>query len=73
MATHFAKNVRGRHFIVTGGYGGIGVETVKALLVAGGRVTVAARSDATRRVRGRNADVNLRRQKQWQSSGRHCR
>jgi len=32
---------------VTGGYGGIGVETVKALLVAGGRVTVAAR-DPTR-------------------------
>mmetsp|Transcript_1183 Transcript_1183/g.2048 ORF Transcript_1183/g.2048 Transcript_1183/m.2048 type:complete len:308 (-) Transcript_1183:54-977(-) len=47
VATHFAKNVRGRHFIVTGGYGGIGVETVKALLVAGGRVTVAAR-DPTR-------------------------
>src|SRR3569623_3134812 len=35
-----------RNYIVTGGYSGIGLETVRALAGAGGHVTVPARSRA---------------------------
>ena len=37
-------DLSGRHYIVTGGYSGIGLETVRALAEAGGQVTVPARS-----------------------------
>ncbi len=37
-------DLAGREAIVTGGYSGIGLETVRALLAAGARVTVPARS-----------------------------
>ena len=38
------QDLTGRHYIVTGGYSGIGLETVRALAGAGGHVTVPARS-----------------------------
>ncbi|MES2043327.1 MAG: oxidoreductase [Pseudomonadota bacterium] len=37
-------DLAGRNYIVTGGYSGIGLETVRALAGAGGHVTVPARS-----------------------------
>lgn len=37
-------DLSGRHFVVTGGYSGIGLETVRALMGAGAAVTVPARS-----------------------------
>ena len=37
-------DLSGRHYIVTGGYSGIGLETVRALAEAGAQVTVPARS-----------------------------
>jgi NAD(P)-dependent dehydrogenase (short-subunit alcohol dehydrogenase family) len=37
-------DLTGKHFIVTGGYSGIGIESVKALAGAGAEVTVPARS-----------------------------
>lgn len=37
-------DLTGRNYIVTGGYSGIGLETVRALAGAGGHVTVPARS-----------------------------
>lgn len=39
-------DLTGRNFIVTGGYSGIGLETVRALVNAGASVTVPARSRA---------------------------
>ena len=42
-------DLQGRNYIVTGGYSGIGLETVRALVEAGASVTVPARSpDAAR-------------------------
>ena len=40
------RDLSGRDYIVTGGYSGLGLETVRALVDAGGRVTVPARSRA---------------------------
>ncbi|HEV2865332.1 MAG TPA: oxidoreductase [Allosphingosinicella sp.] len=37
-------DLSGRNYIVTGGYSGIGIETVRALVAADGQVTVPARS-----------------------------
>lgn len=37
-------DLSGRNYVVTGGYSGIGVETVRALVESGGRVTVPART-----------------------------
>ena len=37
-------NLTGKNFIVTGGYSGIGIESVKALLSAGANVIVPARN-----------------------------
>jgi NAD(P)-dependent dehydrogenase (short-subunit alcohol dehydrogenase family) len=38
------RDLTGRNYIVTGGYSGIGIETVRALAAAGAHVTVPARS-----------------------------
>lgn len=43
-AHQFSKNIHGKLFIITGGYSGIGAETVKALLAEGGRVVIGGRS-----------------------------
>lgn len=40
------RDLRGRDYVVTGGYSGLGLETVRALVNAGARVTVPARSRA---------------------------
>jgi len=37
-------DLQGKHFIVTGGYSGIGIESVRALAAAGAKVTVPARN-----------------------------
>ena len=37
-------DLSGRRFVVTGGYSGIGLETVRALVDAGAKVTVPARA-----------------------------
>lgn len=37
-------DLHGQHFIVTGGYSGIGIESVRALAAAGAQVTVPARN-----------------------------
>jgi NAD(P)-dependent dehydrogenase (short-subunit alcohol dehydrogenase family) len=42
-------DLKGRKAIVTGGYSGLGIETVRALAVAGAEVTVPARSEARAR------------------------
>jgi NAD(P)-dependent dehydrogenase (short-subunit alcohol dehydrogenase family) len=42
-------DLSGRNYIVTGGYSGIGLETVRALVGAGARVTVPARSPVAAR------------------------
>jgi NAD(P)-dependent dehydrogenase (short-subunit alcohol dehydrogenase family) len=42
-------DLAGRNYIVTGGYSGIGLETVRALAEAGARVTVPARSPVAAR------------------------
>jgi NAD(P)-dependent dehydrogenase (short-subunit alcohol dehydrogenase family) len=46
IAAHFASRAEKRLFLVTGGYSGIGVETVKALLKSGASVYVAGRDQA---------------------------
>ncbi|MEP4052591.1 MAG: SDR family NAD(P)-dependent oxidoreductase [Litorimonas sp.] len=38
------QDLSGKHFIVTGGYSGIGIESVRALAKAGAKVTVPARN-----------------------------
>eukprot|EP01130_Rhizamoeba_saxonica_P001071 TRINITY_DN10945_c0_g1_i1.p1 TRINITY_DN10945_c0_g1~~TRINITY_DN10945_c0_g1_i1.p1 ORF type:complete len:313 (-),score=48.15 TRINITY_DN10945_c0_g1_i1:40-978(-) len=44
-AAEMAGDQTGRYFIVTGGYGGIGVETTKTLLSVGGTVIIGCRNE----------------------------
>lgn len=43
-AAKLGEDVTGKVFVVTGGYGGIGVETTKALLAVGGKVVIGGRN-----------------------------
>jgi NAD(P)-dependent dehydrogenase (short-subunit alcohol dehydrogenase family) len=54
-------DLSGRNYIVTGGYSGIGLETVRALAGAGGHVTVPARSraKAEEALAGMTGDVTI--------------
>lgn len=53
-------DLSGRNYIVTGGYSGIGLETVRALVEAGAAVTVPARSpQAAREALAGLADVEI--------------
>ena len=44
IVSAYGAGLAGRHYVVTGGYSGIGLETVRALAGAGAHVTVPARS-----------------------------
>ena len=40
----YAENIKGKLFVITGAYGGIGIETTRAILAVGGRVVIGGRS-----------------------------
>jgi NAD(P)-dependent dehydrogenase (short-subunit alcohol dehydrogenase family) len=43
-AQRHAENIKGKLFIITGAYGGIGSETTRAILAMGGKVVIGGRS-----------------------------
>ena len=53
-------DLTGKHAIVTGGYSGIGLETVRALASAGARVTIGVRDAARGEATAQELNAELR-------------
>lgn len=45
MAQHFAEQVPGKTFLITGGNSGLGLETARVLAGKGGVVTICSRNE----------------------------